>query len=218
MRISVSNEESGRRRGGLLPAAEGVQVVLWRHGQSIANVARLFQGHGDGPLSPLGLDQARRSADLLVGLAPARIVSSDLRRAQDTAAQLGARTGLPVRVDRRLREANLGRWEGRSRADIAGRFPDEYARWGRGEDIARGGGERPSEVAARALASLTDHIDDLPAEATLVAASHAGTILAIAGSLLGLTVPQWREQPPVVNAAFLRFQTTSTGWEQLNPE
>ncbi|THJ39073.1 histidine phosphatase family protein [Candidatus Frankia alpina] len=40
--------------------------------------------------------------------------------------------GLPVEVDPRLREADLGRWEGRSRADVAGRFPDEYARWGRG--------------------------------------------------------------------------------------
>ncbi|MCL9761205.1 histidine phosphatase family protein [Frankia sp. AiPa1] len=150
MTIGVSADQSGRRCGSLLPAADGVRVVLWRHGQSVANVARLFQGHGDGPLTPTGHEQARVAADHLMALAPARIITSDRRRARDTAAALHARTDLPVLVDPRLREADLGAWEGRSRADIAARFPDEYARWSRGEDSARGCGERPSEVAARA--------------------------------------------------------------------
>ncbi len=139
------------------------------------------------------------------------------RRARDTAAALSVRAGLPVEVDPRLREADLGRWEGRSRPDVAGRFPGEYAWWGRGEDIARGGGERPSEVAVRALAALAERTTGLPAAATLVVTSHAGTILAVTGSVLGLPVPDWRTLGPVGNAAFIVLQATPAGWERRDP-
>ncbi|MCM3883125.1 histidine phosphatase family protein [Frankia sp. R82] len=202
------------RPGSRLLAQNSVRLVLWRHGESIANVARVFQGHGDGPLSPAGRAQAQNAAERLVRLRPALIITSDLRRARDTADALSTRTGVPLQVDARLREADLGAWEGRTRSDIAARFPDEFARWQDGDDIARGGGERPGQVADRALAALADHITGLPAGSTVVVASHAGTILAVTGRLLGLTVSDWRQHGPVDNAAWIILERTPTGWER----
>ena len=43
-------------------------VFLARHGESIWNVERRFQGVGDSPLSERGLEQARRVGRRLAGL------------------------------------------------------------------------------------------------------------------------------------------------------
>lgn len=87
-----------------------------------------------------------------------------------------------------------------------------------GEDIARGGGKRPSEVAVRALAALAEHTTGLPARATLVVTSHAGTILAVTVSVLGLRVPDWRSLGPVRNAAFIVLQAvTARGLVAVGP-
>ncbi|MFC9289882.1 histidine phosphatase family protein, partial [Streptomyces sp. NPDC057052] len=59
----------------------GRRVILWRHGQTLWNVERRFQGTTDVPLTETGVAQARRSARLLASLKPDAIVASDLRRA-----------------------------------------------------------------------------------------------------------------------------------------
>ena len=82
---------------------------------------------------------------------PDAIVSSDLSRALDTAHTVGAECGLEVAVDPRLREINLGAWEGLTRAEARSQFTEEYARWQAGEDARRGGGETYAEVGARCL-------------------------------------------------------------------
>ncbi len=57
------------------------------------------------------------------------VVSSDLSRAAETAATLTALLGVPLRLDERLREHGMGSWEGLTRAEVAERFPEQYADW-----------------------------------------------------------------------------------------
>jgi len=73
--------------------------VLWRHGQTVWNAERRFQGQSDIPLDETGYAQADRAARLLSGLGPDLIVSSDLSRAASTAAALARLTGLEVTLD-----------------------------------------------------------------------------------------------------------------------
>ena len=72
------------------------RVVMLRHGQTDFNLGSRMQGQLDTELSELGRVQAVAAAEVLGKLQPLVIVSSDLRRAYDTAARLGERTGLPV--------------------------------------------------------------------------------------------------------------------------
>jgi len=103
--------------------------VLWRHGQTVWNAERRFQGQSDIPLDETGQAQAERAARLLAALRPDLIVSSDLSRAAQTAAPLARLTGLDVTLDKDLRERHGGRWEGLTDTEIRTRYPVEHANW-----------------------------------------------------------------------------------------
>ena len=103
--------------------------MLWRHGQTVWNAERRFQGQSDIPLDETGQAQAERAARLLAALHPDLIVSSDLSRAAGTAAALGRLTGLEVRMDKDLRERSGGSWEGLTDTEIRTRYPVEHASW-----------------------------------------------------------------------------------------
>jgi broad specificity phosphatase PhoE len=106
-----------------------VRLVLWRHGQTVWNAERRFQGQSDIPLDETGQAQAERAARLLAALRPDLIVSSDLSRAAQTAGALGRLTGLEVTLDKELRERHGGCWEGLTDTEIRTRYPAEHATW-----------------------------------------------------------------------------------------
>jgi len=103
--------------------------VLWRHGQTVWNAERRFQGQSDIPLDETGQAQAERAARLLAALRPDLLVSSDLSRAAGTAAALARLTGLEVTLDKDLRERSGGSWEGLTDTEIRTRYPVEHASW-----------------------------------------------------------------------------------------
>ena len=105
------------------------RIILLRHGQTDYNVDGRMQGHLDSHLTPTGHDQAAAAAPVLAALEPDRLISSDLRRAVDTAELVGAACGLPVKYDPRLRETHLGLWQGHTVAEIDGEFPGAIATW-----------------------------------------------------------------------------------------
>ena len=106
-----------------------MRLVLWRHGQTVWNAERRFQGQSDIPLDETGEAQAERAARLLAALHPDLIVSSDLSRAAGTAAALGRLTGLEVTLDKDLRERSGGSWEGLTDTEIRTSYPVEHASW-----------------------------------------------------------------------------------------
>jgi probable phosphoglycerate mutase len=142
-------------------------------------------------LDEVGVEQARRAAQTLAGLRPTHIVASDLTRAHDTALQLAGLTGLAVRIDPGLRETFAGQWQGKTRAEIQARWPQEFAAWGGDSNLRPGGGETRLEVAARVTAAIERALADVPDDGTLVVASHGGALRAALGSLLGLAPAQW---------------------------
>jgi glucosyl-3-phosphoglycerate phosphatase len=158
------------------------KVLLLRHGRTEWNAQRRFQGQADPPLDEVGRAQAYEVALLVAALVSDVIVSSDARRAAETAAHLGDLTGLPIRADPRLRERSLGHWEGLTRDEVAQRFPEEFADWLAGRDVVRRGGETRAQVAARARAAFAD----LPDVGLAVLVTHSATAMALCADLLGL--------------------------------
>ena len=65
------------------------RILLVRHGESEWNAVRRLQGQADIDLSQKGRRQAAALAPVVEGLAPDLVLTSDLKRAADTAALLG---------------------------------------------------------------------------------------------------------------------------------
>lgn len=172
------------------------RLLLLRHGQTAWNAQSRFQGQTDIDLDDVGRAQAERAGELLARLRPELLVSSDLRRATDTAAALTRRTGLAVTLDRRLRETDAGLWQGLTAAEIDARFGDARGAWRAGSDAPAGGtGERRSEVGARVAEALLEHGARLAPGGLLVAVTHGGAVSS--GLHVLLAVP--RERWPVLS-------------------
>src|SRR5918995_5242417 len=126
-------------------------LVMLRHGQTEYNAGSRMQGQLDTDLSDLGREQAAAAAEVLAKRQPLTIVSSDLRRALDTAVALGERSGLPVLVDTRLRETHLGDWQGLTHLEVDAAAPGARLAWRENARWAPHGGESRVDVAARSL-------------------------------------------------------------------
>jgi probable phosphoglycerate mutase len=183
--------------------------VLWRHGQTIWNYEGRFQGQSDIPLDRTGEEQARRAARLLAALEPAAIVSSDLRRAAETAEPLGRLTGLPVSLDKDLRERHGGEWEGLTDIEIRERYPAEHAAW------SPPGGETGTVIAGRVAGALERIADDLPAGGLAVVVSHGAAIRLGMARLLGFPEHLWGALGPLSNCSWSLIGTGRSGWRVL---
>lgn len=160
-------------------------VIFWRHGQTDYNVERRFQGQTDIPLNALGRTQATQAASYLRKLHPELIVSSDLSRAADTADELASLLKLGVTRDGRLRETAFGQWEGHTREEIGGSWPDELEQWLSGADTNPPDGESRSESGRRVASAITDIIEGSQAQ-TIAIVAHGAVLRAAAELLLGM--------------------------------
>ncbi len=154
-----------------------------------------------------GRAQAERLAVELAGLPAGRVVSSDLRRARHTARPVARALGLAVVVDPRLREVDVGAWEGLTPAEAEEAFPDEYAAWRSGEEIARRGGESTPEAGARAAAAIVGHAGELDADRALVVVSHGLVLNAALRRLRSDGIADLDDDPPrLANATWLEVE------------
>ncbi|HEY7100293.1 MAG TPA: histidine phosphatase family protein [Mycobacteriales bacterium] len=183
------------------------RVLVWRHGRTHWNVEHRFQGQADPPLDEVGRVQAAVSARLLVAYSPTSIISSDLARAVQTARPLAELVGLPVILDRRLRERSLGGWEGLTRDEVIRRHPEQFAQWVAGRDAPQPGAETRAELGERSLAALAGAEGE-----TVVLVTHSATAMALTGLLLGLPMTGWRAVGPLGNGRWSEFTSDEHGW------
>ena len=94
------------------------RLVVLRHGETLDNAAGIWQGLKDSELSPVGLAQADKAAPAIAAYQPEVVVASDLARARVTAERVGQAAGMPVRLDPRLREIDVGEWQGATTAEV----------------------------------------------------------------------------------------------------
>jgi probable phosphoglycerate mutase len=187
------------------------RLVMLRHGQTEYNAASRMQGQLDTELSELGREQAVATAEVLAKRQPLVIVSSDLRRALDTAVALGERAGQPVLVDTRLRETHLGDWQGMTHLEVDAASPGARLAWRDNARWAPHGGESRVDVAARSLPLVEELVaqqaewgrDEPERPVALVA--HGGLIAALTAALLGLPVDNWPALGGMGNASWVQL-------------
>jgi len=159
---------------------ELITLVVWRHGLTTYNAERRFQGQSDIPLNEVGRAQAAQAAPYLAALQPSAIFSSDLSRASATADVLARLTGLPVSLDKDLRERSGGSWEGLTEREIAERYPVERATWTPPD------GESALAVTDRASAALERIADGMAGGSLAVVVGHGAALGLATARLLGV--------------------------------
>ena len=184
-----------------------IRVVLWRHGQTDWNVENRFQGHSDIPLNKVGHYQASEAAKVLAALRPDRIISSDLIRAQETAAPLASLTDIKVEINPNLRETDGGLWEGKLASENRATHGELFANWYEGGDEPAGvTGERRSDVAKRAVSVIEKETTNF--SGTIVFVTHGGTVRSVLGSILKLPIAQWGVIGGLSNACWSILELT----------
>lgn len=158
-----------------------MRLTLLRHGESDANLARVFSNTGwKHPLSEKGRAQAASMARKLAGERPvAAVFSSPLQRAVETAEIIAEPLGLPVRQLHGLIEYHVGLYEdGPFTKEAAAAQRRVERAWFDGEIEAHMPcGECAMQIAARlskALGEIAAHPG--AADAHVVAVSHGGVL------------------------------------------
>ena len=154
------------------------RLILIRHGQTDWNAESRWQGQADVPLNSLGLEQAQHLAAELADASIQVIYASDMQRALQTVQPLADLTGLPVRIEHRLREINVGEWQGLLVDEIAARYGDLFHR--RQADpsaVTPPGGETVQQVQQRAYPVLDEILERHPHE-TVAIVAH-GFVIAL---------------------------------------
>ena len=171
-----------------------MRLLLARHGESVWNAERRFQGHTDIALSERGRAQAEALGRALRGYKVAAAYVSPFRRARETAEVALRELGVAPTVIEELRELSLGAWEGCTVDEVRAQAGDPYRAWLRApHDCPPPGGEPLPVVSDRVRAALERiAAQHLKGDDVLIV-SHGGVISVYACHLLGCSFNQlWR--------------------------
>ncbi len=160
------------------------EIILIRHGESLANAQRIYLGQTDWDLSERGREQARVAAEHLRDKHIDVIYSSDLIRAYNTALPHAELRGLSVIKSRQLREMHIGDWEGRKIDELEKLWPEKFCvDWLQNFGCCTvPGGESVPALAERIYAELM-RIGRENAGKTVLIACHAAAIRAFWGKV-----------------------------------
>jgi broad specificity phosphatase PhoE len=192
-----------------------MRLLLARHGESVWNAERRFQGHTDIALSARGRAQAEALGQALRGYKVAAAYVSPFARARETAELAlramnedrdgcagavpsgrgsGGHIVAPSTIVDELRELSLGDWEGCTVDEVRAREGDPYRAWLRApHDCPPPGGEPLPVVSARVRAAVDRIAAAHPNGEDVLVVSHGGVISVYACALLGCSFNQlWR--------------------------
>lgn len=152
------------------------QFTVVRHAETVWNREGRIQGHLDSPLTAEGVAQAQGLARRLSESEYDLLVSSDLGRAQATAAYIAFEIGMEAVLDARLRERHYGILQGMTCAEAQAAHPEVYRRYSE-EDLAFAipGGESTQACFDRSVGCLEELAARRPGQRILVVA-HGGVI------------------------------------------
>lgn len=160
------------------------ELCLVRHGRTEGSDEGRLLGVSDRPIDAVGRQQALALRELVTARPGARVLSSPLLRARQTAALACGVPEASIAVDPALQELDFGSCEGLTFAEVSEAYPEVARRWAAGDpDIAFPGGERLSAFFAR-VAACARRLTAGEASA-VIAFSHAGVIRTLLCELLG---------------------------------
>lgn len=182
------------------------RLLMVRHGQTPANIEKVWHGITDTPLTELGHEQAKKLGAHFHNIAkPDVIYASPLQRAHHTAQAIADAHNLQITLDERLMEFSLGDWEGIKFDEIESRLAAADELYKNPEFIAPGG-ESQVMVRNRMVAAIDEILHKHPDE-NVVMVSH--------GTAIGIAIAHYLHQD---TTRWLEYVKHNTAVSELCPD
>ena len=164
------------------------EIILIRHGETEWNSQLRMQGHSNSPLSKVGRGQIQALGEWMKNVSFDHIYSSDSLRARQTAEAITHFSGDTMQFDQRIREKNLGVFEGLTSIEARERHPEIYRLFKTGgANYVIDEGESTQQVLDRAL-EFIEEIRLRHPEQRVVMVTHGGVVRVLMKHTLGLSI------------------------------
>jgi isoleucyl-tRNA synthetase len=179
------------------------KLFLMRHGQANNNVEKILMAHpkpGENPLTKEGKEQVKKIAGNLKDEKIEIIFSSPIQRTRETAEIIAEEIGAKVIPDERLREVELGSYEGKTWKEFLDLYPQEL----NPGSTDKNGIEGLDEMRSR-LNLFLNEINEKYQGKNIVVVSHGGTIKALQGMLRNMDARETLNIPMLRNGEIARL-------------
>ncbi|MEC7758196.1 MAG: histidine phosphatase family protein [SAR324 cluster bacterium] len=164
------------------------EIILIRHGETEWNSQKRMQGHSNSDLSSVGQAQIQALGQWMKNVPFDLIYSSDSLRAKQTAESITQFSGHELQFDQRLREKNLGVFEGLTSEEARERHPEVFRLFKTaGSKYVIDEGESTQQLQDRALEIVNEIRIKHPEERVLLV-THGGFIRVVMKHSLGLSL------------------------------
>ncbi|HBR60661.1 MAG: histidine phosphatase family protein [SAR324 cluster bacterium] len=164
------------------------EIILIRHGETEWNSQQRMQGHSNSDLSEVGRGQIQALGELMKNVSFDHIYSSDSLRARQTAEAITQYSGHTLQFDQRIREKNLGVFEGLTSTEAKERHPEIYRLFKTaGANYVIDEGESTQQLLERALEFIEEIRLRHPQE-RVVMVTHGGVVRVLMKHALGLSI------------------------------
>lgn len=182
------------------------KVYLIRHGKTQWNLESRYQGaNGDSPLLAASYREIELLADSLRGVQFVHAYASPLKRARVTAQTLLSHLNenIPLTIDSRLKEFNLGKMEGMHFDAVAAKWPEVLKNFRHHPDKydeTQVAGESFMEVITRFRAAVSEYCRTYPTGNILIV-SHGAALNAAINALIGTPLAHLKDRGGLSNTS-----------------
>ena len=164
------------------------EIILIRHGETEWNSQKRMQGHSNSNLSEVGRGQIQALGELMKNVSFDHIYSSDSLRTRQTAEAITQYSGHTLQFDQRIREKNLGVFEGLTSTEAKERHPEIYRLFKTaGANYVIDEGESTQQLLERAFEFIEEIRLRHPQE-RVVMVTHGGVVRVLMKHALGLSI------------------------------
>ena len=164
------------------------EIILIRHGETEWNSQKRMQGHSNSDLSEVGRGQIQALGELMKNVSFDHIYSSDSLRTSQTAEAITQYSGHTLQFDQRIREKNLGVFEGLTSTEAKERHPEIYRLFKTaGANYVIDEGESTQQLLERAL-EFSEEIRLRHPQERVVMVTHGGVVRVLMKHALGLSI------------------------------
>lgn len=194
-----------------------MKLYFVRHGKTEWNLESRYQGSGgDSELLPQSYHEMKLAGKYLKTINFKHIYSSPIKRARITAENIQGELvkRVPLSLDNRLEEFNLGKMEGMKFTDVENKYPQEFNDFRNHPekyDPSEINGETFPDLIKRMTQKIMEITENFDNEDNILIVSHGAALNALINSLLGVQLKDLRQRGGLANTSTTIIETNNAG-------